>query len=144
MSEFTLLPSGDNRALRALRQTWRFLRTVGKILGMLALGVGFAWGGCVLVGNAADVLTSDDAAVLRHVAETASSNADFAPRGMVRENPPRELTRQETLEGERLEALVHFGLGLVVAYLSLFGFAGVYAETVEALGFGWGRDRGKP
>jgi hypothetical protein len=141
MSEFTLLPSGDNRALRALRRTWRVVHTVGKILGMLALGVGFAWGGCVLVGNTADVLTSDDAAVLRHAAETASSNADFSPRGW--QDTPRGVTRQEALEGERLEALVQFGLGLFIAYVSLFGFAGAYFETVEALGFGWGRDKSK-
>lgn len=136
LSASTARPSGD----QTLRHTRRVLGTTWTVLLMLAVGVGFGWGGCVLVGNAADVLTSDDAAVLRHAAETALSRADFTPRGMVRENPPRSITPKEMIEGEREEALVHFGLGLFITSISLFAFAGAYFEVAEAIGFYRDRD----
>lgn len=119
ISASTARPSGD----QTLRRTRRVLGTTWTVLLMLALGVAFGWGGVAMIGGTAGTLTSDDATVLRQIAETA----DW-------------FGRPKSLQAARDHALFGFGFGLLIAFASLFGFFGAYFEIAEALGFHGGRD----
>jgi hypothetical protein len=109
----------------------RFVRTVGKIVGSLALGVGLAIGGYCIAASSASILTSSDKALVQLIAaEPPAAAVDpFAPR---RKDATPAAAPEETPYGKRTEALLSFSLGLIMALMSLAGFAGCWFETAEA------------
>lgn len=116
LSGVTALP-GEKQPLRGLQRAGHFARAIGNALFMLGVGVGFAYGGTLLVGDAAQTLTSDDAAVLRQIAAETAASAWMVPK---------------SLEAAREGALFGFGFGLLMTSASLFVFGGAWFETVAA------------
>ncbi len=155
MSEFTLprrvdLRRTGHRAFRIGRKTIRAGWVAGKILVYLAAGAGAAVGGWCMVSSSADILTSSDKVLLQVISAPPSPDArkprgqidaerdPFAPRRAAPEPPP---TPEQSLWSERAQALVTFGMGLFVAFVSLFGPAAAWSVAAEALGFGGGDEK---
>jgi hypothetical protein len=116
-----------------LAATGRFVRTVATILGCFGLGVGLAMGGYDIAASSSGTLTSSDKELLQRIA--ADHPADALDPFASRRHLPQVVTPEDSLYGEKINALLGYSFGLTMALLSLAVFAGCWLLTGNALGF---------